>query len=528
MMDRKYRLATLGCKVNQYESQQIREILDSFSLRPARRGEPADIAVVNTCAVTTAAERKNRQTIRRISENGRTPVIVVGCGAGADAARLRAISGVIAVLGHDCNVQETLTMELARRYPRRAIARRLSLDHGDGTRRAGPDADRENVWMMPDHSARHRRNASSQTAAQTHSESIIPRTLPVVKAEADLIAQIHAFAGHQRAFLKVQDGCDAHCTYCIIPRLRPTLRTKPIDVAVREAAELVAGGHKEIIVTGIFLGAYGQQTALRKRFGRSGSTLADLVSALSRIEGLERLRLSSLEPGDVDDALLEVLAGSQRCVPHLHLPLQSGSAEVLRRMNRQYSRDDFEAMIDRVRSALDRPAITTDVIVGFPGESDDDFAATVEVARYASFCKIHAFPFSPRGHTAAARWQARFVPPRTVRDRMRTLSCLESDLSLQFRRQFVGSVERVIVESELPAGDGLDEAMLCGRADRYFQVYFDDEPSRRCGVGDLVDIRIDRVTAARTHGRLELGSGRGVSLPVLAASPSSNSPCACS
>lgn len=379
--------------------------------------------------------------------------------------------------------------------------------------------------MMPDRSARHRRNASSQTAAKTHSGSIIPRTLPVVKAGADLIAEIHAFAGHQRAFLKVQDGCDAHCTYCIIPRLRPTLRSKPIEVAVREAAELVANGHKEIIVTGIFLGAYGQETALRKRFSRTGSTLAALVSALSRIDGLERLRLSSLEPGDVDDALLEVLAGSPRCVPHLHLPLQSGSADVLRRMNRQYSRDDFAAMIERVRSALDRPAITTDVIVGFPGESDDDFAATVEVARHAGFCKIHAFPFSPRGGTAAARWQAQFVPPQTVRDRMRTLSCLESELSLRFRQQFVGSLERVIVESELPAGDGLDEAMLCGRSDRYFQVYFDDEPSRCCQVGDMVDVRIDRVTAARTHGQLDMGSRRDLNLPVLAPSPSSSSPC---
>ena len=150
-----------------------------------------------------------------------------------------------------------------------------------------------------------------------------------------LAGRIGRFAGHQRALLKVQEGCDALCTYCIIPKLRPMLRSKPIAAAVAETRGLVRAGHKEIVVTGIFLGAYGRETALRTRFTPGRSPLADLVEALARVEGLARLRLSSLEPGDVDERLLDVLVRHENCVPHLHLPLQSGSASLLMRMNRQ-------------------------------------------------------------------------------------------------------------------------------------------------------------------------------------------------
>jgi len=520
-MDRKYRLATLGCKVNQYESQQIREILDSFSLRPARRGESADIAVVNTCAVTATAERKNRQIIRRVSEGGKTPVIVVGCGAGADAERIRAISGVVAIFGHDGDIQQKLSAELTRRFRERSVTRRRSLPAGVGTRLVRPDDHRRNVWIMPDRSASKRRSASSRTTVPDRSDTIIPRALPVVKTSTDMVSRIHAFEGHQRAFVKIQDGCNAHCTYCIIPRLRPKLRSKPIDAAVREAAELVARGYKEIILTGVFLGAYGRETAVRKRFHRGRSPLAELVTALSAIDGLHRLRLSSLEPGDVDAALLEALSGSDRCVPHLHLPLQSGSAEILRRMNRQYTRDAFVDMIDRVRATLDRPAITTDIIVGFPGETDAHFEESLEVARYAGFSKIHAFPFSPRDRTAAARWTERFVSTQTARERMQALAALEAELSLSFRRQWVGKVERVIVESELPAGDATDEPMVSGRCDRYFMIHVEDDPAVTCEIGDVVNVRIERVTGTHTHGSLNTGRRGVLTLPVLSHRPSS-------
>jgi len=331
------------------------------------------------------------------------------------------------------------------------------------------------------------------------------------------VSGIQGFDDHQRAFLKVQDGCDAHCTYCIIPRLRPDLRSKPIEVAVTEARELVRHGHKEIIVTGIFLGAYGHETAIRRRFGGDGAPLADLVAALADVTGLERLRLSSLEPGDVSEALLDVLASRPNCVPHLHLPLQSGSETVLRRMNRQYTRDDYAAMLDRVRARLDRPAITTDVIVGFPGETGADFEASVEIARHAGFCKIHAFPFSPRKQTAAARWHTAFVPAKEIQARLRTLAAVEADESLQFRRKFMGRTERVIVEASCPGDEDPCRPLHHGRSDRYFRVHFEDDPHDAIGVaeGDMVSVRIDRVTPGRTVGTVLRPDSTNYPLPVL-------------
>jgi len=309
------------------------------------------------------------------------------------------------------------------------------------------------------------------------------------------VGRIESFAGHQRAFLKVQDGCDAHCTYCIIPRLRSRLRSKPVEVAVAEARGLVRAGHREIVLTGIFLGAYGRTTAIRRRFPPGRSPLAVLVEALAEVEGLERLRLSSLEPGDVDGDLLEVLAGHPTCVPHLHLPLQSGSAAILRRMNRQYSRDAFGRMVERVRAALDRPSITTDIIVGFPGETEADFGATLEIARFAEFCKIHAFRFSPREGTAAARWEREFVPSAIVAERMARLAEVEGEASLAYRRRLLGLTERVIVEPQ--RRNFVQGRLRHGCSDRYFSIHFEASDVR---TGDLVRVRIDRVTATRTHG----------------------------
>ncbi len=445
-----YDLSTLGCKVNHYESQLVRERLEAHGLRPAVDGEPIDIAIVNTCAVTREASRKSRQMARRSGRSGHTRVIVMGCDASAENAALRDIDGVVAVWGHDRDVDQELAGYLAR-----------------------PDT--------PGHGPHISLPLLSASPTSHH---------------ASLTTAVRSFTGQRRAYLKIQDGCDAMCTYCIIPQLRPDVQSKPVDIAVSEAEGLVNAGHKEIIITGIFLGAYGQDTALRRRRGTGSSPLATLVQRVARIDGLERLRLSSLEPGDIDDALVDVLANHPACVPHLHLPLQSGGTDILRRMNRQYTRDDYMTMIDMVAKRLDRPSITTDIIVGFPGETEDDFQASLDMARYAHFSKIHAFPFSARDHTAAARWQQQFIPPTEIRSRMNRLAALESELSLTYRTQFIGHTERVLVERRRSAtGDG---AVVCtGRADRYFEIHFEDHTARP---GDLVNVRIDRVTPQRTHG----------------------------
>lgn len=505
-MGGKYRLTTLGCKVNQYESQQIREVLESHGLVPARPGEPVDIAIINTCAVTTEAARKNRQAIRSAARAAIPDIVVVGCGATADGQRLAAIDGVTAVLGHDTDVCKQL--------------RRL-LRHRFGPAQAGIPLERRRnvngyeVSMNP--LGPHGVGRPAHGPVVTSSSKTIPLASGDVKPGSELVAKIDAFAGHQRAFLKIQDGCDAFCTYCIIPQLRPQLRWKPIGVAVAEARALVESGHKEIVLTGIFLGAYGRDTAIRRRFAPSRSPLADLVAALADVDGLLRLRLSSLEPGDVTEDLLEVVATRDACVPHLHLPLQSGSPSILRRMNRQYTADEFVDMIDRVRSSLDRPAITTDLIVGFPGETDTDFETSLALCRYAGFCKIHRFPFSPRPGTAAARWSREYVAAPVVRDRLRRLTDLERELSVSFRRGFLGRADRVIVEApKVGAPDtGSAETVWHGRTDRYFDVHF--SATEPVAPGDCVPVRIDRVTPTRTHGTMQRDDSRMVvPLPVLA------------
>jgi MiaB/RimO family radical SAM methylthiotransferase len=207
-----------------------------------------------------------------------------------------------------------------------------------------------------------------------------------------------------------------------------------------------------------------------------------------------RVRLSSLEPGDLDDELIAVLRSHEQVVPHFHLPLQSGSDALLRRMNRQYGRDDYIRMIDRVGAAWDRPAMTTDIIVGFPGEGDEEFERTVEVVERARFIHIHAFSFSPRPGTAAARWKDRFVHGPVVNERIERLNELAADYSLALRQSFVGQTVNLLVERR---GEG--EPMQHGRCERYFPVYFDAEEDL---TGQSVNVRIERVNQKRTFGTL--------------------------
>jgi threonylcarbamoyladenosine tRNA methylthiotransferase MtaB len=303
---------------------------------------------------------------------------------------------------------------------------------------------------------------------------------------------------NQRAFLKVQDGCDAHCTYCIIPKLRPRVWSKPVEDAVVEARRLVAAGHRELVLTGIFLGAYGQPTALRRRqpelAAQLKSPMHELVEALcTRVDGLRRLRLSSLEPGDLTDELIELFQRHPQVVPHFHLPLQSGSDEMLRRMNRQYTRGDFLRMAERVKRSFDRPAITTDIIVGFPGETVEEFRRTLEVVDEVGFLHTHVFSFSPRPGTAAARWGRDFVRGPVVNERIEELNRRTAEFSHSYREQFVGEVVEVMAER---AGRG---GVPHGRCERYFTLWFEHaEPL----TGRCVKVRVDRVTPHRTLGTL--------------------------
>jgi threonylcarbamoyladenosine tRNA methylthiotransferase MtaB len=443
-----FSISTLGCKVNQYESEQIRELLEQLGLRHVRAPHGAHLAVINTCCVTHTASAKSRQYIRRAQRtNPRAAVVVVGCLPTVQTGEFKDLAGSVHLISN----RGELVAEI-----NRIVSDKSAAPDSKG-HQAGPTT------------------------------TIRPENGGKIKYKKDLAIQsglplITSFAGHTRAFLKVQDGCDAYCTYCIVPRTRPFVHSKPIRTVLQEARALVAAGHREIVVTGIFLGAYGRDSARRENWSddRQNDKLGELLDRMAAIEGLARIRLSSLEPADVTSGLLDVFCRNRNIMPHLHLSLQSGSDAILSRMRRQYSAEQFREKVALIKSRLDRPAITTDIIVGFPGETEADFEQTVELAKEVGFAKMHVFGYSARRGTAAARMQDA-VNARVIKERSRMLHRLNRELGGEFRRQFVGETAEVLVENA--------NGRLAGRSERYFMVYVRDggvRPERN----ELVGVRL--------------------------------------
>ncbi len=443
-----YRVRVLGCRVNHAERRELEAVLRSRGLREAAPGRSADLEIVHTCGVTSRAAAKSRQAIRKARRDQQPgkAMLVTGCLVGTDPQQAHSLAGATgAAIGHQVSVPK-------------AIGKWLD-NHGVPPPPASGD--------------------QSEPTVRSHA----PRTLPLPIAMLP-----DRPARHLRAEVRIQDGCDAHCTFCIIPAARPVLRTKRPDVVLQEVARLVDLGHPEIVLSGIFLGAYGHETALRRRQVRTTATpLADLVDAVASTPGLQRLRLSSLEPGDVTVPLLDAFtAHEQVIVPHLHLPLQSGSDAILRRMNRQYDAGQYLDMIDQVNMALTKegmpPAITTDIICGFPGESQDDFEQTVSIANRVGFLHMHVFPYSARTGTAAARWTQSAVEPTITQERVRQLIDLEttpnSGLADAFRSRLIGREVRIFAEQPNARRDG----HWTGRCDHYCQTSIPG-PRRR---GELV------------------------------------------
>jgi threonylcarbamoyladenosine tRNA methylthiotransferase MtaB len=394
------RLVTLGCKVNQYETQLVKEALEASGYREASDGEPADLCVVNTCTVTHEADAKGRQAIRRLAhDNPGAAIVVMGCFATRDPRAVGRLPGIAKVV---------------------TDKRRLA----DELRDFGVSA--------------------------------VPRG-------------ITRFDGHQRAFVKVQDGCLLNCTYCIIPHVRPTLRSRPVEEIVEEVAGLVGRGCREVVLTGVHLGHYGIDLSrgLPKDQWRR---LWHVLERLAALPGDFRIRLSSLEAAEVRDDLVRALAEHPRVCPHLHLCLQSGSDRILAAMKRRYRSGGFLERCRRLRAALDEPAFTTDVIVGFPGETDADFEATLGVLREVGFCKVHVFSFSPRDGTPAATLPGR-VHPAVVAERRRRVLEAEAQTAAAYHRRLVGRRLDVLVEGADPERPGWVRGTSC----RYAPVTFPGE-----------------------------------------------------
>ena len=474
-----FSITTLGCKVNQYDGCVLSEALESAGLERLGAGDstsPVGLVVINTCCITSTAMRKSRQAIRRAIRNAPSAVVAVtGCYSEYDARRISTLlsslnvpAGRIIITGHH-DGPGTSVKQILKVMSACGIATKACTNSSDGQTfncglQTGGKVSGKGLSATADNPAFHNILPSN----------IIARRAAAVKKNISLHTGgcIRSFADHQRAFVKVQDGCDAFCTYCIVPYTRPHVWWRDGDVVVSECRQLVEAGHREIVLCGVFLGAYGRDTTVRKRWGDSASRLAPLLRRVCNIDGLWRVRLSSLEPADVTEELLAACRELPNFAPHLHLPLQSGSDAILRRMNRKYTAQQFTRTVDRARSALDRLAITTDIIVGFPGESDEDFGRTLETARRARFAKIHAFPFSAIEGTPAWEFRHEAPQPDVVKQRTAALAELEEDLAGEFRRQFIGETMEGLVEQPRRQDGGQCRAMT----DRYLTVTFAAPP----------------------------------------------------
>ncbi len=356
-------LVTLGCKVNQYESEAIAEAFAAagFSVRPAR--EACDVYVVNTCTVTAESDRKARQLIRRLlTKNPAAFMVVTGCSAQSRTADIAAIPGVDAVIGN----RDKLSVV--------AVAAKLC---EEGVKRNAPLVEVPSL-----------EGSRFEPMAITH-------------------------FGRTRAYVKIEDGCESRCAYCAIPAARGPIRSKEPDDVIREVTDLTVRGCREIVLTGIETGAWGRD------LGRMH--LEDLLARVDAIPGIGRVRLGSLDPTVMTPHFVERIASLPSLAPHFHLSMQSGCSRTLARMRRRYNAEQAVAAMERVRAALPGVRFTTDMIVGFPGETEEEFAESLAFARQARFLHIHVFPYSRREGTPAATMPGQ-VPEAVKHDRVAALS----------------------------------------------------------------------------------------------------------
>lgn len=431
-------VTTLGCRLNQVDGLEVTAALEARGFRAAASQEPADVVVINTCTVTARADFSDRQAIRRAAR--RHPgarVVVTGCWAQTDPEAVARVDGVDLVVG---NADKARLPEL--------IAQLLDAPPGR-TERCVSD-------------------------------------IRGVRALAP--APMFSGQGRSRAFVKAQDGCQHRCAFCIVPLARGASRSREPRAVVEEIGRLAAAGFRDVTLTGVDLGHYGWDLAPR-------TTLAALLRHAGAVPGLRFLRLSSVLPAYFTDELIDVLASSPVIAPHLHVPLQSGSDAVLRRMRRPYTTAMYLRLVDRLAATVPGLGLGTDVIVGFPGESAADFADTRSIVEALPFTYLHVFAYSDRPGTEAASLPGR-VAPAAVAARSRELRALAADKNLAFRRGLVGSRQDVVVLETRDRASGA----LVGLTGAYVEVVFEgpDALMRR-----VVPVRVTGADAGRTPGRLE-------------------------
>lgn len=381
---RKAALHNLGCKVNSYETEAMQQLLEAAGYQIVDFEEKADVYIINTCSVTNVADKKSRQMLHRAkAKNPEALVVAAGCYAQAAGEKLLEDTAIDLVIGNNKKAElvQLLEERLAGQEPQDAVI--------------------------------------DISATQEYEALRIERQ-----------------ADHTRAFIKVQDGCNQFCSYCIIPFARGRVRSRNSEDVIREVKRLAEHGFREIVLTGIHLSSYGVDT---------GDNLLHLIREVHNVDGIERIRLGSLEPRIVTDGFAAALAGLPKICPHFHLSLQSGCDATLQRMNRRYDTREYEEGCQILRKYFDHPAITTDVIVGFPGETEEEFAVTKEYLKRIHFYEMHIFQYSKREGTKAAVMEHQ-VPEPVKKERSNILLALEKKMSEEFREYYVGKQVTALME----------------------------------------------------------------------------------
>jgi len=429
----RFYIHTLGCKVNQYETQAIRERLVAAGFTECRSEGIADLYIVNTCTVTEKADRQSRHAIRVSHKtNPKAKIVVTGCYVERDSVDISFLPGVTHIIK---NNDKPRIADILNDTPR------------------------------------------SQLPAADHGLSIT------------------GFKGHAKAFVKIQDGCENRCAYCKVPLVRGSSVSRPIEEIVREVSVLTGNGFKEIILTGICLGAWGKDISQSADASSSGFGLVDVLKAINSVDGDFRIRLSSIEPVYVTDELLSFIAGNNRMCRHLHIPLQSGDDDVLKRMNRPYTSVRYKAIVDGCRKKIEGIAITTDIMVGFPGESEENFKNTVKFVKGFLPARTHIFTFSKRAGTPAFEMNPE-IGADTMKRRYYELNTAALGSSCLYRSDFIGKKLDILVESKRDRLSG----MLVGYSGNYIRTLFDGDDSL---MKSIVAVKIYDVNLIRTLGIYE-------------------------
>ncbi|MCH9633702.1 MAG: Threonylcarbamoyladenosine tRNA methylthiotransferase MtaB [Chlamydiae bacterium] len=404
-MSKKFKIETLGCRTNQYESLAYKSQLKQSGYEEAQGTEKADLCIVNTCTVTQSADSHSRNQIRRL--------------------RKKYPDAKIAVTG--CMVEK-------------GRHQLLEIEEADFV------------------------------ISNKEKDLLLNKIYPQDKFPEFIIDQVNS---QTRAFIKIQDGCNSFCSYCIIPYVRGKSRSRTLLDIVNEAKTLVQSGIKEIVLTGINIGDFDGNDP-------SNSTrLVHLVQALDKIEGLKRIRISSIDPDEVDDELLETILTCDKTCASMHIVLQSGSNLVLKKMNRKYTRQLFFQTIDRIRLKCPDFTFTTDIIVGFPGERESDFEETMDVVSQVKFSKVHMFPYSRRERTKAASFTDT-VPPQQIKERKNRLLEWSEKMSFELREKYVGRKMEVLTES-----NNSEEFMSVGHTDNFLKIYI---PNKKIRANQLLQV----------------------------------------